>query len=277
MNKHKAKLEGLKRRQRRVRGKVSGTSERPRLRVTRTNANIYAQIIDDSKGSSLTLFSASTLEAEFKGTHTSNKEAAEKVGQLVGKRAIEAGIKVYNRTNGKPIGTSADAGSRISYIDLAAANDAICIALCSADGIAKADDPFQALKETLDALPDETMKKRVRHVVTEIERVRSFVRAFAQGDIEAAGRLFNASHDSLAADYEVTVPELDVAVDVARKNGAYGARMTGGGFGGSIIALVDKGRSQEVAQKIADEFEKQGFHAPRALAAYAAKSASREA
>ena len=92
MNKHKAKLEGLKRRQRRVRGKISGTAERPRLRVTRTNANIYAQIIDDSKGSSLTLVSASTLEAEFKGTHTSNKEAAEKVGQLVGKRAIEAGI-----------------------------------------------------------------------------------------------------------------------------------------------------------------------------------------
>ena len=147
----------------------------------------------------------------------------------------------------------------------------------TADGIAQADDPFQALKETLDALPDEPMKQRVRHVVTEIERVRSFVRAFANGAIEAAGRLFNASHDSLAADYEVTVPELDVAVDVARKNGAYGARMTGGGFGGSIIALVDKGRSQEVAQKIADEFEKQGFHAPRALAAYAAKSASREA
>ena len=53
------------------------------------------------------------------------------------KRAIEAGIKVYNRANGKPIVNSADAGSRISYIDLAAANDAICIALCSADGIAK--------------------------------------------------------------------------------------------------------------------------------------------
>ena len=53
------------------------------------------------------------------------------------KRAIEAGIKVYNRTNGKPIVNSADAGSLISYIDLAAANDAICIALCSADGIAK--------------------------------------------------------------------------------------------------------------------------------------------
>ena len=55
-------------------------------------------------------------------------------------KAIEAGIKVYNRTNGKPIVNSADAGSRIGYIDLAAANDAICIALCSADGIAKDND-----------------------------------------------------------------------------------------------------------------------------------------
>ncbi len=93
MNKQKAKLAGLKRRQRRVRGKVSGTAERPRLRVTRTNANIYAQVIDDSKGSSVTLVSASTLEADFKGTATSNKEAAEKVGKLVGQRAVEAGIK----------------------------------------------------------------------------------------------------------------------------------------------------------------------------------------
>ena len=91
MNKHKAKLACLKRRQRRVRGKVSGTAERPRLRVTRTNANIYAQIIDDTEGSR-TLVSASTLEAEFEGMTTSNKTAAEKVGELVAKRALEAGI-----------------------------------------------------------------------------------------------------------------------------------------------------------------------------------------
>ncbi len=94
------------------------------------------------------------------------------------------------------------------------------------------------------------MKKRVRHVITEIGRVDEFVKAFAAGDIAESGRLFNASHDSLRDDYEVTVPELDVAVDVARANGAYGARMTGGGFGGSIIALVDKGRGREVAQLI---------------------------
>lgn len=76
----------------------------------------------------------------------------------------------------------------------------------------------------------------------------------------------------------MTVPELDIAVDVARVNGAYGARMTGGGFGGSIIALVDKGQGHEIAQKIADRFRKRkGFNAPRALPAFAAASASREA
>lgn len=147
----------------------------------------------------------------------------------------------------------------------------------TAERIAAADDPTAALADVLDRLPDDTMKKRVRHVVTEIGRVDDFVTAFAAGDIAESGRLFNASHDSLRDDYEVTVPELDVAVDVARANGAYGARMTGGGFGGSIIALVDKGRGREVAQKIADEFEARGFHAPRALAAVASASASREA
>lgn len=91
MNKHKAKLEGLKRRQRRVRGKIFGTPERPRLRVVRTNANIYAMIVDDTTHN--TLVSASTLGEALKGIKGSNKEAAEKVGELVGKRAIEAGIK----------------------------------------------------------------------------------------------------------------------------------------------------------------------------------------
>lgn len=98
MDKNKAKAAGLKRRQHRVRGKIFGTPERPRLRVVRTNANIYAMIVDDTQGK--TLVSASTLEAEFKGTHTSNKEAAEKVGELVGKRAIEAGIKAVRFDRG---------------------------------------------------------------------------------------------------------------------------------------------------------------------------------
>jgi len=99
MNQSKAKATALARRQRRVRGKVSGTAERPRLRVTRSNANIYAQIIDDLAGR--TLVSASTLDAELKATLKvgSNADAAKAVGQLVAKRALEAGINtvVFDR------------------------------------------------------------------------------------------------------------------------------------------------------------------------------------
>lgn len=92
MNKLKAKKAGLKRRQARVRSKVFGTAERPRLRVTRTNAHIYAQVINDVEG--ITVASASTLDPDFKaeGKVGSNKDAATFVGELVGKRALDAGI-----------------------------------------------------------------------------------------------------------------------------------------------------------------------------------------
>ena len=92
MKKLQAKKAGLARRKRRVRAKIFGTAERPRLTVHRTNANMYAQVIDDASGR--TLCSASTLDAEFRanGTVGSNKEAAEFVGELIGKRAIEKGV-----------------------------------------------------------------------------------------------------------------------------------------------------------------------------------------
>ncbi|MDY3689265.1 MAG: galactokinase family protein, partial [Bifidobacterium pseudolongum] len=90
----------------------------------------------------------------------------------------------------------------------------------AADQVNAAADPAAALEDVLGRLDDETMRKRVRHVVTEIGRVDDFVDAFGRGDIETAGALFNASHDSLRDDYEVTVPELDVAVAVARDEGA---------------------------------------------------------
>ena len=92
MNKQKAKQLGLKRRQRRVRAKVNGTAERPRLAVHRTNAHIYAQVIDDV--TSTTICSASTLDAEFRATGKlgSNTEAAEFVGELVAKRALDKGV-----------------------------------------------------------------------------------------------------------------------------------------------------------------------------------------
>ena len=92
MDKLQKKKAGLKRRQRRVRAKIFGTAERPRLNVRRTNAHMYAQIIDDADGK--TICSASTLDAEFRATGKigSNKEAAELVGELVAKRALAAGV-----------------------------------------------------------------------------------------------------------------------------------------------------------------------------------------
>lgn len=88
--------EQRKRRHRRVRGKISGTSERPRLNVFRSAKHIYAQLIDDVTGK--TLVSASSLEKDF-GANGGNKDGAKKVGQLVGKRALEKGIEnvVFDR------------------------------------------------------------------------------------------------------------------------------------------------------------------------------------
>lgn len=92
MNKFKAKKESLERRKRRVRAKIFGTAERPRLNVRRTNAHIYAQLVDDNAGK--TICSASTIDPEFKATGKigSNKEAAELVGKLVAERAQAKGV-----------------------------------------------------------------------------------------------------------------------------------------------------------------------------------------
>jgi large subunit ribosomal protein L18 len=99
MDKLKAKQAKLERRQRRVRAKVSGTAARPRLRITRTNGHIYAQVIDDVAGT--TLVSASSVDAEVNADlkNGANIEAAKAVGEAVGRRAVEAGIKevVFDR------------------------------------------------------------------------------------------------------------------------------------------------------------------------------------
>ena len=94
------------------------------------------------------------------------------------------------------------------------------------------------LDDALHRLSDDLLRRRTRHVVTEIERVRATVAALHAGDLAEVGRLFDASHASLRDDYEVSCAELDVSVEAARGAGALGARMTGGGFGGSSIALL---------------------------------------
>ena len=128
------------------------------------------------------------------------------------------------------------------------------------------------LEAATQALNDERLIKRMRHVVSEIARTRALIELLQEGPLEGdrlkvVGALMNDSHDSLRDDYEVSCLELDVAVDAARAAGAYGARMTGGGFGGSAIALVDRERLEETAQAVAQAYGERGLEAPAFIVA----------
>ncbi|HHZ18848.1 MAG TPA: galactokinase [Acholeplasmataceae bacterium] len=99
---------------------------------------------------------------------------------------------------------------------------------------------LQELTDSAGLFTDETIFRRVRHVVSENERTLKAALALENKDVKAFGALLNESHDSLRDDYEVTGPELDTLVSLFRKHGALGARMTGAGFGGCMIALMPR-------------------------------------
>lgn len=109
--------------------------------------------------------------------------------------------------------------------------------------------------------------RRVRHVVTENARVLDLVAALRERDAERVGELMLASHASLRDDYEVSCRELDLAVEAAVGAGAHGARMTGGGFGGSAIALVEEAAVEKVARAVAATFDDAGLETPHFLTA----------
>ena len=104
---------------------------------------------------------------------------------------------------------------------------------------------------------------RARHAVTEIARVLDAVVALRASDFVALGSLINQSHISLRDDYTVSCPELDVAVDASLSAGALGARMVGGGFGGSAIALIQADAVAQTRDAVTKAFEAKGFKKPR--------------
>ncbi|RZU73175.1 galactokinase [Micromonospora kangleipakensis] len=118
------------------------------------------------------------------------------------------------------------------------------------------------LDAALDRLDDEEMRRRVRHVVTEDQRVLDTVALLRAGRIRDIGPLLTASHASMRDDFEITVPEIDTAVEAALAAGAYGARMTGGGFGGCVLALVDADAAESVAAAVTAAYAERGFPAP---------------
>ena len=125
------------------------------------------------------------------------------------------------------------------------------------------------------AMPDVTFR-RVRHVVTENQRVLDTVKALRETGPRSIGHLMHASHVSMRDDFEISVDELDTAVETALRHGAVGARMTGGGFGGAAIALTPIERISEVTIAVYAEFESCGFARPDVFAVSAANGAGRE-
>jgi galactokinase len=102
------------------------------------------------------------------------------------------------------------------------------------------------------------LDRRARHVVTENQRVLDTVAAFRAGDLEAVGALLSSSHASMRDDFDVSVPEIDLLVTIAeRQRGVYGARLTGGGFGGSIVGFAPRESARRSAELISLEYSRQ--------------------
>ena len=109
---------------------------------------------------------------------------------------------------------------------------------------------------------DDVLHRRARHVFTEIDRVTAAVEALEAGDFESFGARLTESHASLRDDYEVSCVELDVVVDTCLAAGALGARMTGGGFGGSAIALLPEASAAAASDAVRGEFAARGWAEP---------------
>jgi len=123
---------------------------------------------------------------------------------------------------------------------------------------------------------DEETFRRVRHVVTENDRVAATAAALREQGPLAIGPLLLASHASMRDDFDISVPELDLAVETAMAHGAIGARMTGGGFGGSAIALVPTATFDSIETAVLTAFQSAGFATPHVFSVVPSDGARRE-
>ena len=132
------------------------------------------------------------------------------------------------------------------------------------------------LDAALARLSSDLLRKRARHVVTEIARVEQAREALRSDDFAGLGTLFLESHDSMRDDFEISVEELDTAVTAATDAGALGARMTGGGFGGSAIALVPAAEAGQIQAAVEKAFADKGLRSPECFVVSAAGPAGRD-
>jgi galactokinase len=136
---------------------------------------------------------------------------------------------------------------------------------------------------TIDDLPraraelDDVTFRRVRHVVTENQRVLDVVATLRSEGASGIGALLDASHTSMRDDFEISVPELDLAVETAREHGALGSRMTGGGFGGAAIVLAPLDAVSRIQVAVDGAFAEHGFTAPEVYPVHPSAGAARDA
>ncbi|WP_346777371.1 galactokinase [Streptomyces sp. HNM0575] len=123
--------------------------------------------------------------------------------------------------------------------------------------------PYGELPSALRRLEDEALRPLVRHVVTENERVERTIRLLDAGETHSVGPVLTEGHASLRDDFRVSCSELDLVVEASNASGALGARMTGGGFGGSAIVLVRAETAESVAKAVTEAFASAGHREPR--------------
>ncbi|WP_431966473.1 galactokinase [Actinacidiphila sp. bgisy160] len=137
------------------------------------------------------------------------------------------------------------------------------------------DIPYESLDEALARVEEPGLRPLVRHVVTEDRRVQRVVELLETGDARAIGPVLTEGHASLRDDFRVSCPELDLVVSAGVEAGALGARMTGGGFGGSAIVLVEESAAKKTAEAIAAAFATAGHREPRVFTAVPSAGARR--
>lgn len=143
-------------------------------------------------------------------------------------------------------------------------------------GVASLRDLSEAELPAAEEKLDDITYRRCKHVVTENRRVLDAVDALKRGDMALLGQLLLQSHASMRDDFEISVVELDTAVELAMEVGAVGARMTGGGFGGAAIAIIDQNKMELLAEHVKAVFARKGFAAPNVFAVAPSDGARRE-
>ena len=154
-----------------------------------------------------------------------------------------------------------------------AARRASCERAAAALGVTSLRDVQEAGTAVLAGIPDPDDARRARHILTENQRVLDTVDALRISDFAEVGRLLTASHKSMQGDFEITTAHIDLIAETAVQAGALGARMTGGGFGGCVIALVPAERSDAVCDAIRTSVRRAGYREPTIVATHAGPGA----